>query len=86
MESVKVELNVPKESKEVIDALAAVYDFVKAGKSLSEIAELFDELTLAVMGADKLKEEVKSEDRNAIMSYLVHVLADKVAPVETVEA
>jgi len=82
METVNVTLPVPKETKEVIDALAAIYDFVKEKKPLTQIGELFDELSAAVSGVDQVADEMGSEYRDEAAGYLVHKLLGKLMPVK----
>lgn len=75
--TVKYELNVPKESKDVVDFLAALYDMIKAKKPLAEYAGLIDELFLAIDGSDKLDDELKSANKGAIIAYLVEKIGSK---------
>ncbi len=82
MEKVLVEFMVPKESKEVVDALMEVYDFVKAGKELTQIGELFDDLSIAVSGFDQIKGEMNSELRDELAGYLVRELLSRLMPYE----
>ena len=82
METVNYTLVVPKETKEVIDALAAVYEYIKAKKPLSEIGDLFSILSAAVAGVDQLGDEMKSEYRDEAAGYLVHQLLGRMMPVK----
>ena len=81
MESVKTELMVGKESKEVVDFLVSVISHFKAGKSASELMELLPAGMEAVKGYDMLDDEVKSKMLGDIVGYLsselVKVLTEK---------
>ena len=81
MELVKIELEVPKESKEVIDLLEAVGAKIKAKAPLAEYAELLDELYVAIEGAQKLGAEVSSAQRSDAAALLVKKLLDLALPV-----
>lgn len=77
--TVPVTLNVPKETKEVIDLLAALVDEVKkSGKNLAGYAGLIDELYAAIDGVDKLSEEFKSEHKGASIAYLAKTVGEKI--------
>ena len=82
METVNVQLAVPKETKEVVDCLGAIYDHVKAGKSLQEAVGLFDELSAAAKGVDLVDDEMKTANRSDAAGYLVKQLLDRIMPVE----
>lgn len=83
MESVKVEIEVAKESKEVVDAVVELIADIRAGKDISLIAgENLPGLLKAVEGVDKLGEEMKSNLRNETISYAGLKLADVIAPDE----
>lgn len=69
MELVKVEIEVPKESKEVIDLLVAIVAKVKAKAPIAEYTELFDELFVAVEGVQHLPAEAKSEHLGGLIAY-----------------
>jgi len=69
MSKVSVTLQVPKESKEVIDALIAVLGHFKAKKPLAEAAALLPAVMIAVDGVDKLADEVKSDGLDEIAGY-----------------
>lgn len=74
MAKVVVELQVGKESKEVVDALASIVADVKAKKPLAEVAAgNLTKLFAAVEGFDKLDDEFK-DDKAAIAAYIVKEL------------
>lgn len=69
---VDVVMQVPKEGKEVIDALASILKDVKAGKPIAEIAGgNLQKLIMAVDGFEKLGEEVKSDGKDELAGYMV---------------
>ena len=72
MEKVSVTLEVPKESKEVVDFLDKVLEKVMSGASLDSYATLIAEVLPAIDGINKVLDEVKSDGRDEIAGYLVH--------------
>lgn len=83
VETVKVELEVGKETKEVADAIHGLVSDIKAGKDVSAIAlENLPALMKAVEGFDKLDDEAKHKTRNATGAYAAYKLADALAPVK----
>ena len=71
METVKVELEVPKETKEVLDALLATLDDVLAKKGAAEIATAaLPRLISAVDGYEKIGDELK-EGKDALAAFAV---------------
>jgi hypothetical protein len=77
MEVIKHELNVPKETKEVIDLLEAIFEKAKDGFQVSDVTDLVDEFMAAVQGADKIDDELKTKARNDAMAYLVYRVGSK---------
>lgn len=75
--TVPVTLNVPKETKEVIDFLAAAADLVIAKAPIADYMTLVDELYKGLDGVDKLKVEVKSEHKGALIAYLAQTVGSK---------
>ena len=71
VETVNVSLAVPKESKEVVDALAGIVEHFKAGKPIAEAAALLPQVMVAVDGYDKIAAEVGSEYNDELAGYLV---------------
>jgi hypothetical protein len=71
MDTVNVNLVVPKESKEVVDAVHAILDHFVQGKSLAEAALLLPSVMVAVDGMNKLGDEMKSKQVGGSAGYLV---------------
>lgn len=71
METVAVTYQVPKESKEIVDALTAITRDVIDGKGFEAITGNIEELMRAADGYKKLKEEIVGSGRNEISAYLV---------------
>lgn len=82
VKTVKVELSVPKESKEVVDFLTAILKKVKAKAPMADYADLLDEGYAAVSGVDKLADEAKSEYRDDLAGYLVKEVMEEMLPVK----
>lgn len=74
---VKHELQVPKETKEVIDFLAAIAEKVIAKAATSEYMQLVDELYKGLEGVEKVGAEVKGNHKGAIVAYLVDQVGKK---------
>jgi hypothetical protein len=72
MEKVTVSMEVPKEGKEVVDALAAIVAHFKSGKGVNEAAVLLPGVMSAVDGVGKVAEELKSDGKDELAGYLVH--------------
>lgn len=75
--TVPVTLNVPKETKEVIDLLAAIAENVIAKKPVAEWVNIIDEAMAALTGVDQVAAEVKSEHKGALIAYLVEQVGKK---------
>ena len=71
MDLVKVEIEVPKEAKEVVDALAGVAEHFLSGKGLDEAAALLPSLLAAVEGVQDVLPALKSEYKDELAAYLV---------------
>ena len=72
VELVKVELGVPKEGKEIIDAaFGIVSHFVNGGK-LEGAAAFLPAVMAAVDGYQKVGEEIASDAKDELAGYLVH--------------
>lgn len=70
MQTVQVILEVPKESKEVLDAVTALISDVKAKKPLAEIiAGALPKVIAAVDGFDMLDDEAKSANKGDLIGY-----------------
>jgi len=77
MELIKQELNVPKETKEVIDLLDAVFEQIKAKSDIAGYMSLIDELYAAAQGFDQVDDELKSKNKADAMAYLVFKIGGK---------
>ena len=86
MESVKYEMEVPKEGKEVIDLLDAILEKVLAKAPMAEYAVLFGQASVAVDGIGNIGEEMKSNGRDELAGYMVHKLMGRLLPVKAVQA
>jgi len=86
MEKIKYEMEVPKESKEIIDFLDAILEKVKAKAPLADYASLFGQASTALNGIDMLGDEAKSDGRDEIAAYMVHKLMSRLLPVEDAPA
>lgn len=71
METVKYEMLVPKEGKELVDALAAIASHFKEGKSVAEAASLLPVVMSAVDGVGKIGDELKSDYNDELAAYTV---------------
>ena len=84
--TVPVTLDVPKESKEIVDFMADIVEDIKAKKSVTEIAtENFMPLFDAVKGFEDLDDEAKSQYRDDLAGYLVQRMMEVLIPVKKVE-
>jgi len=72
IQTVNYSMEVPKESKELIDALEGIIAHFVAGKSVTEAAALLPAVMAAVDGLGKLAEESKSEHLDEAVGYGVH--------------
>jgi len=77
MVTVPVTVEVPKESKEVIDLLSVIADNVLAKKPVAEWVNVIDEAMSALSGVDQVPNEFKTGDKGAILAYLVAVVGKK---------
>lgn len=81
VEVVPVSLSVPKESKEVVDAVAGIVADIRAKRPVAEIAVgALPKLLVAVEGFDQLDDEAKSKQRSDLAAYLVKNLLDSIVP------
>lgn len=69
---VKYEMDVPKETKELVDLLNEVLLKIMNGEDISTYMNLMDELYLAADGASQIPLEVKSQYSDEIAGYLTH--------------
>lgn len=72
MDKVTIQIDVPKESKEVIDAACAIVEHFKAGKGIAEAAALLPAVMVAVDGVNKIGDEAKSHLNDELAGYTVH--------------
>lgn len=72
MDKVEYSLQVPKEAKEVIDAVIGLTMHFVNKKPVEEIAALLPEIVRAVEGADKVWDEVRSEGKDELALYMLH--------------
>lgn len=82
VETVNVNLEVPKESKEVVDFLTAILKKVKAKAPIADYSDLLDEGYAAISGVDMLDDEAKSEYRDDLAGYLVKEVMEEMLPVK----
>jgi len=81
VKTVKVELEVGKETKEVADAIHDLIEDIRAKKDISAIAaENLASLIKAVEGVDMLDDEMKHKSRNATVAYTGMKVADALLP------
>ena len=72
MEKVKYEMEIGKEGKEMVDAIAVlVQHFIKGGDIVGATQHL-GEVAKAVDGAAGVVDEIKSEYNDELAGYLVH--------------
>lgn len=76
METVKIEINVGKESKEVADVLSELIKDIRAGKKLEALTENLTGIMAAVNGYDLLDDEQKDVSRHATRGYLTMKLSE----------
>lgn len=83
METITVNMQVPKEAKDIIDAVDALLEKIMAKASFSEYPELIDEVYAAVDGVSGVAAEMKSEYRDEAAGYLVQKILSRLLPVES---
>ena len=71
IQTVAVTTLVPKESKEMVDALVSLVAHFKYGGDLAGATLLLPGLLSAVEGVGKIAEEVKSEQNDELVGYTV---------------
>lgn len=81
MDFIKIELQVGKEGKELIDCLDKVAEKIMAKAPIAEYSVLLQTAYAAVDGISGLSAEIKAKTRSDMAAYLVKVLLDRVAPV-----
>lgn len=83
METVKYEMEVPKEAKEVIDLADAVIEKIMAKSDVSDYLTLIGELSSAIDGIEGVVDEMKGQYRDEAAGYLVHKLLGRLLPVKS---
>ena len=76
VQTVPVTLNVPQESKEVVDAMGALFDGIRNG-GLAGATTALDDLVGAVEGYDKIPAEIMSEYSDDLAAYFVKEVAER---------
>jgi len=84
-ELVKVELELDKDVKELIDFMGEVAEYAMAKKPLEEWAALLPKVMPAIDGVQNVGPGMSGQYRDEAAGYLVHVLMDKLLPVKEVE-
>lgn len=77
---VKVEMEVPKELKEIVDAMNGILAHFVQKKPIAEIAAQLPAVMTAVEGWDKVAEEVISDGKDEAAAYLVHKIMGTLLP------
>lgn len=72
METVKYEMQVPKEGKELTDAMAVLLKHFKGGGDIAGATVHLGLVAKAVEGAAKVVGEMKSDYNDELAAYLVH--------------
>lgn len=76
MELVPVNMQVPKEGKEIVDAATALIAHFVNGKPLAEAAALLPELLKAADGFGIVSEEIKSQYKDELAAYAIQKIWD----------
>ena len=74
VQTVAVQLDVPKEGKELVDAVDGLVGHFLSGKPLAELGEQLPAAIAAADGANKVGEELRSQYRDELTAYLVKKL------------
>ena len=69
MALVKVEIEVPKESKELLDAVFVLVRHFKDGGDINGAAAFLPAILAGIEGVDKLPEELKGPNVKGLASY-----------------
>ncbi len=85
MQTVPVQLDVPKEGKDVADLLDGILEKVMAKEGLASYTDLLDELMVAVDGVGAIGDEVKTKYRSDLAAYMSKILMDRLMPVSEPE-
>lgn len=76
METVTYQMAVPKEGKEMIDAVMIMVKHFKGGGDINGAMAYLGQIAQAVDGAVKIVDEIKSEYNDELAAYMVHMLWD----------
>ena len=76
METVTYQMAVPKEGKEMIDAIMIMVKHFKSGGDINGAMAYLGQIASAVDGAGKIVDELKSDYNDELAAYLVHTLWD----------
>jgi len=85
MDLVKYEMEIPKESKEIVDAMMGLVQHFMDKRPLEEITLLLPSMMAAFDGYSEVKEEMKSENRDELAGYLIHKALPALMPVKKEE-
>jgi len=80
--TIPVTLEIPKETKEVIDALDVILEAAMSGRGATAFVTTFDELMKAADGAAQIKGEMKSQYRDEAAGYLVRTILGRLYPAD----
>ncbi len=83
METIKYEMDVPKELKDIVDLLDGILEKVMAKAEMAEYTQLLGDLMTAIDGIEGVGEEIKSQYRDEAVGYLVHKLMGRLLPAES---
>lgn len=72
MDKIKYEMEVPKEGKEMVDAVMGLVKHFLDKKPIAEIAGHLPAVMQAVDGYEKIAGEIAGEGRDELAGYLVH--------------
>lgn len=82
VEKIEYTMELPKETKEIADAVILITQHFMEKKPIAEITALIPSVIAAVDGFDKVDDELKSEYRDELAGYLVHKLMHVLLPVK----
>lgn len=85
IEKISYSMEIPKESKEVVDFIDMILEKVMNKAPIAEYATLLVGIMPAIDGVGKLGEEMKSDGRDEVAAYLVHKVMGRLMPVKEEE-
>lgn len=71
MKTIMYEMQVPKEGKEVVDAMAVLIKHFKAGGDVAGATQYLGEVAKAIDGVSGVVEEIKSDYNDELAAYMV---------------